>query len=124
MRTTAALLILCVGATAAADTYWWKFEKTDCGYDDVSPQPACGAQHKGDVDNLKACCAATKGCGGFNTNGIIKKTDCLSHKRSQPACDLYVLEDHPEPPPPPPVPANLPWPFPNPRTPLKYGDAR
>ena len=105
MRTTAALLILCVGAaTAAADTYWWKFEKTDCGYDDVSPQPACGAQHKGDVDNLKACCAATKGCGGFNTNGIIKKTDCLSHKSSQPACDLYVLEDHPEPPPTPPPP--------------------
>ena len=34
----------------------------------------------------------------FNTNGIIKKTDCLSHigGGSQP-CDLYVLESSPQP---------------------------
>jgi hypothetical protein len=45
-------------------TYWWRYNNTDCGYDDVTPQPACGAQHKGDVAGLQACCLATSGCGG------------------------------------------------------------
>ena len=49
---------------ADATTYWWKFSGSDCGYDDVSPQPACGPKGKGDVDALKTCCTQTAGCGG------------------------------------------------------------
>ena len=33
----------------------------------------------------------------FNTNGIIKKTDCLTHVKDGEPCDLYVLEDKPQP---------------------------
>ena len=99
--------------SASTDVYWWHFVKADCGYDDVSPQPSCGHAGKGDVAALKACCLATTGCGGFNTNGIIKKTDCLDHKKDEPACDLYVKEGKPQPPPPPPS-VNWPplWPLP------------
>ena len=81
----------------AADVYWWLYAQSDCGYDDVSPQPACGAAHKHDIEGLKACCAATTGCGGFNTNGIIKKADCVTNVQDEPACDLYVKQDHPRP---------------------------
>ena len=88
--------------------YWWAYPKSDCGYDDVAPQPACGQAAGGDVTKLKACCTAMSTlCGGFNTNGIIKKTDCLQHIAAQPACDLYVLESKPQPPPPPP---SVDWP--------------
>ena len=122
----AALLVVVVFATLAGFSaaltsqptnpqavFWWNYTHADCGYDDVSPQPACGKAHKGDVDALKACCIATDGCGGFNTNGIIKKTDCLYHKQVEPACDLYVKETTPQPPPPPPS-SNWPpiWPLP------------
>lgn len=92
------LLLYLVGIVfAVSEQYWWKFPKADCGYDDVSPQPSCII--KGNVPALKACCLKTEGCGGFNTNGIIKKTDCLSHKAFESHCDLYVLEDSPQPPP-------------------------
>lgn len=85
-------------ATTAGDAvYWWPYPTSDCGYDDVDPQPACGKEHKGDVAGLEACCLATSGCGGFNTNGIIKKTDCIQNIKSEPACDLYVKQDHPKP---------------------------
>ena len=105
---------LLLASVASAENYWWKFAKTDCGYDDISPAPACGRpKNAGDIPALEACCLATKGCGGFNSNGVIKKADCLAHRKAEGACDLYVLEDHPQPPPPPPVPANLPWPYPN-----------
>ena len=36
--------------------------------------------------------------------------DCLSNKKYESRCDLYVKEKRPQPPPPPP---NLPWPYPN-----------
>ena len=118
------LLFVAVGSSAvhgrsvvvearSATNYWWNFTKSDCGYDDVAPQPPCGHAGKGDVAALKKCCLATTGCGGFNTNGIIKKTDCLLHKKAEPACDLYLLEQAPQPPPPPPS-VNWPpiWPLP------------
>jgi len=78
-------------------SYWWKFPASDCGYDDVSPQPACGPANKGNVTGLEECCTATEGCGGFNTNGIIKKTDCITRVTSDQPCDLYVLQDKPQP---------------------------
>lgn len=94
------LYLLCSSlAFATGEVYWWKFIHADCGYDDVSPQPACGKAAKGNVAGLEACCLKTSGCGGFNTNGVIKKTDCLSNKKYESACDLYVIEDHPQPPP-------------------------
>ena len=104
MAAAAYLLLLTASSTAlAAQTnYWWEFTHADCGYDDVSPQPSCGASGKGDVAALKQCCLATDGCGGFNTNGIIKKSDCLQHKKYEGTdCDLYVKESTPQPPPPP-----------------------
>ena len=83
--------------------FWWNFTQSDCAYDDVTPQPACGARHhSGNIEALKLCCLATSGCGGFNTNGIIKKSNCLQKKKNEPACDLYVLQTKPQPPPPPP----------------------
>ena len=55
-------------ATTAGDAvYWWPYPTSDCGYDDVDPQPTCGKEHKGDVAGLEACCLATSECGGFNT---------------------------------------------------------
>ena len=78
----------------AQPTYYWSFPKSDCGYDDVKPQPACGLSSKGDVEALKACCAATSGCGGFNTNGIIKASDCMSHISAS-TTDLYVVQNGP-----------------------------
>ena len=75
----------------------WQFPKSDCGYDDITPQPSCSHRGLHDVDALKKCCLATAGCGGFNTNGIIKKADCLSHKKAEPLCDLYVKESSPQP---------------------------
>ena len=50
--------------STTTDNYWWKYPGSDCGYDDVSPQPACGPKNKGNVAGLEACCLATKGCGG------------------------------------------------------------
>lgn len=103
----AALGTLC--AAKGSDVYWWQFPKADCGYDDVAPQPSCSHRGLHDLAALKKCCLATPGCGGFNTNGIIKKTDCLSHKKPQPLCDLYVKESTPQPAPRAPVPI---WPAP------------
>ena len=96
------LLSTSLAFSAPTTVYWWNYTHSDCGYDDVSPQPACGAAGKGDVEALKKCCVATSGCGGFNTNGIIKKTDCTSHIKVEPACDLYLKQTTPQPPPPPP----------------------
>lgn len=48
-----------------ADQYWWKYASSDCAYDDVDPQPACGEKGKGDVTALQKCCLSTTGCGGF-----------------------------------------------------------
>jgi hexosaminidase len=91
------------------DNFWWRFNNSDCGYDDVSPQPDCGKKNVGNVASLQECCLQTSGCGGFNTNGIIKKTDCLTHVDNGEPCDLYVLEHKPQP-----VLSDFPtiWPYP------------
>eukprot|EP00750_Incisomonas_marina_P025664 INCI5614.1.p1 GENE.INCI5614.1~~INCI5614.1.p1 ORF type:complete len:640 (-),score=92.44 INCI5614.1:104-2023(-) len=110
MKLFATVLAASAAATASASfmrdsvapkdvdaSYWWKFSGSDCSYDDVSPQPACGPKNKGNVAGLQSCCSATTGCGGFNTNGFIKKTDCISHVDAGEPCDLYVLQDKPQP---------------------------
>lgn len=63
-------------ARGSIDTnYWWVFNSSDCGYDDVTP--VCSGQT---VAECKAKCLDTPGCGGFNyPHGIMKKTDCASH---------------------------------------------
>ena len=102
-------------ALSPDSVYWWNYTKSDCGYDDVSPQPSCGKASKGDVEGLKKCCLQHPiRCGGFNTNGIIKKKDCSKHIKDEPACDLYLKMDKPQPPPPAPS-TNWPpiWPLPS-----------
>ena len=60
----------------------------------------------------KELCLATRGCGGFNfPHGVLKKTDCLAHKKPEGAVDLYVLEQKPQPPPPH-APWGVVWPVP------------
>jgi hexosaminidase len=57
------------------------------------------------VAQCKARCLSTSGCGGFNfPHGVLKKTDCLAHKKPEGAVDLYVLEEKPQPPP-----SHAPW---------------
>eukprot|EP00750_Incisomonas_marina_P026139 INCI5875.16.p1 GENE.INCI5875.16~~INCI5875.16.p1 ORF type:complete len:713 (-),score=89.44 INCI5875.16:334-2472(-) len=83
---------------SSCNVHWWHFPRSDCGYTDVKPQPACARGNvRGKVDVLKSCCLLTDGCSGFNTNGILKKAQCI-HKilPNQPA-DLYVLQDSPQP---------------------------
>ena len=84
-------------ALSADSVYWWNYTKSDCAYDDISPQPSCGKASKGDVEGLKKCCLQHPiRCGGFNTNGIIKKKDCSKHIKDEPACDLYLKMDKPQ----------------------------
>ena len=78
--------------------YWWRYASSDCGYDDVPGQTnGNGLCQHDTVDQCKAICLNTTGCGGFNTHGILKKTDCLSHKSPIGSVDLYVLEPTPQP---------------------------
>ena len=78
MKLFATVLAASAAATASASfmrdsvapkdvdaSYWWKFSGSDCSYDDVSPQPACGPKNKGNVAGLQSCCSATTGCGGY-----------------------------------------------------------
>jgi hypothetical protein len=99
------LLLLCAVATdAAAPDRWQRYPGADCSYDDI---PCTGAHCKGyhaahcrgsTVAECKALCVATLGCGGFNyPHGVLKKTDCLSHKAPQGGCVLYILESSPQP---------------------------
>jgi len=111
--TTAAAVLL----AATGDNYWWKYAGKDCNgaknrADDIVPQPECKDAAKGDVTKLEACCLATKGCSGFNTNGVMKASECESHIDDTWSGDLYILHDKPQPPPSPPPPANMPWPIP------------
>ena len=39
---------------------------------------------------LEACCDSTRGCGGFNTHGVIKDAACAAHARASPTTDLYL----------------------------------
>ena len=61
------------------DNYWWVFNSSDCGYDDVTP--VCSGQT---VSECKAKCLDTPGCGGFNyPHGIMKKKDCALHRGTE-----------------------------------------
>jgi hypothetical protein len=42
---------------------------------------------------LESCCKDTKGCSGFNTNGIMKAADCEDHIDYTWSGDLYILKD-------------------------------
>jgi hypothetical protein len=93
------VLALLSGAENAQSVqqYWWRYPASDCGYDDVAPAQSCQGS---DLEHCKARCLATSGCGGFNyPHGVLKKTDCLAHKKPEGSVDLYVLEDTPQPPP-------------------------
>jgi len=77
------------------------FANTDCGYDDLpanASDPESSARKCG--KELAACeqlCASLPACGGFNfPHGVMKKTDCLSH-RSASTVNLYVKGDTPDP---------------------------
>eukprot|EP00035_Acanthoeca_spectabilis_P015863 m.319055 g.319055 ORF g.319055 m.319055 type:complete len:630 (+) comp16445_c0_seq70:3-1892(+) len=110
-----AALLACASAAPAVDpVYWWEYPFSDCGFDDVPG--SCQGQS---VEQCKAMCLKTSGCGGFNyPHGVLKKTDCLSHKKPS-TVTLYVIESTPPPPtaptpgPPPPA-TNFPplWPYP------------
>lgn len=129
-------------AAVSNDTMYTRFAKSDCGQMDVHPQPSCTTRARNlTVAELEACCDSTRGCGGFNTDGVIKTTACAEHVHPQPLCDLYLRRAcnafttkpscpsprcswmpaasggggscarTPPPPPPPPPPAT-PWPLP------------
>jgi hypothetical protein len=103
-------LLASAAATLGEPAYTWKFyPKTDCGYVDVSPVPACAV--RGDYTDirprtahfvkLEACCLATPTCAGFNTGGALKTSGCeakLSTKLDE--VDLYVKHSAPRPLPP------------------------
>eukprot|EP00054_Salpingoeca_dolichothecata_P021475 m.137560 g.137560 ORF g.137560 m.137560 type:complete len:616 (-) comp23997_c0_seq8:64-1911(-) len=107
------LLLLVVGTNAA--TYWWKFQQSDCPYDDVHKGNAtkaenCCTKPSCTIEECQAMCLSIPECGGFNfPHGVLKKVDCLSHKVSS-SVDLYLKEDSPQPP----TPSNFPpvWPHP------------
>ena len=85
-----------------------KFAQSDCGGKDVAPQPSCGGNRNLSVAALETCCDSTRGCGGFNTHGVIKDATCAAHVHPQPTTDLYLKSNQPSAP----APA-MPWPFPN-----------
>ena len=103
------LLALLHDAAAASDVAsYTAHAKSDCPSYDVKPPPSCGGNRNLSVAVLEACCDSTRGCGGFNTHGVIKTTACGAHIHVQPTTDLY-LKPQPAPTPAPP----MPWPFPN-----------
>jgi hypothetical protein len=79
-------------SSATADGTYRRFEKSDCGGRDVRPQPSCGGNKNRSVAALEACCDSTRGCGGFNTHGVIKNAQCAQHIGAQPATDLYLRQ--------------------------------
>lgn len=104
------------GAVAAPVESYRKLGHSDCRGRDVKPQPSCGGNRNLSVAELENCCDSTRGCGGFNTHGVIKDTTCAAHINVQPTTDLYLKLGVPPPgppPPPPPAPPLMPWPFPN-----------
>ena len=95
MRRVSPLLLVVAllrGATAAplaVDSYR-ELTASDCGKRDVAPQPACGGNRNLSVAVLEACCDSTRGCGGFNTHGVMKDMACAEHVVHQPTTDLYL----------------------------------
>lgn len=91
----AVAVLLCVAPAAAArggqnDTGFRRFVASDCARYDIMPQPPCGGNRNLSVAVLEACCITTRGCGGFNTHGVIKNSTCAAHIRAQPTTDLYI----------------------------------
>jgi hypothetical protein len=120
---SALLAVVLVGASAG-DLSWWFYENKDCDYQDVLPAPSCAGK-KHTIAELKACCSKTAGCGGVNTNGIIKNTSCANHMNPPPSpCNLYVLKSGTQPPTPAPAPpAIVPQMWPAPKF-AAYGSPR
>jgi hypothetical protein len=94
-------------APSSRALYWWKFTDTDCSGVDLpgtcpgTPDSVacCTGQT---VEQCKATCQKTPGCGGFNyPHGILKGTRCYANKAAS-STTLYLVEDTPQPPPPPP----------------------
>jgi len=68
-----------------------KVVKSDCNGRDIKPQPSCGGNRNLSVAVLEKCCDSTRGCGGFNTHGVIKDRACAAHINPQPTTDLYLI---------------------------------
>ena len=68
-----------------------KAVKSDCNGRDIKPQPSCGGNRNLSVAVLEKCCGSTRGCGGFNTHGVIKDRACAAHINPQPTTDLYLI---------------------------------
>ena len=78
-----------VGGSAVPPAYS-KIVKSDCNGRDVHPQPPCGGNRNLSVAVLEVCCDSTRGCGGFNTHGVIKDTACAARVNNSPSTDLYL----------------------------------
>lgn len=94
------------GSSSSSSEFWWRYPDSDCGYDDV-PGSCAGNT----TDECKILCDAIPGCGGFNTHGYLKKTDCLQKMKPMGSVDLYVRRSIPQPGPQPP-PWGFLWPIP------------
>jgi hypothetical protein len=68
--------------------YWTKMELSDCSNWDLGH---CTA---GDIAGCKAACEQQgTACGGFNTNGWLKKAGCID-QAVRSTTDLYIKSDH------------------------------
>jgi len=83
----------------ASPSYWWRYPGADCDGVKYDLGKNCGV----DVSGCEASCAATAGCAGFNTNGVMKNSSCGASGSILPGAgcggcvDLYLLKDTPEP---------------------------
>jgi len=105
-----------------ANKYWWRFKGSDCGYEDAGVVPGstklpsttdCPPAHQISngsawdpsgycVNQFKAACSASSGCGGFNTDRVLKNSSCFGAvaplASAEQNIDVYVLGDQPIPP--------------------------
>lgn len=79
---------------------WERHAHSDCPYVDISPFPACEKSAK-TVEEAKACCAKTVGCGGFawcpanREWGVLKRAGCIPITKPSTKCDLHLLTGDP-----------------------------
>jgi hypothetical protein len=79
--------------------YWWKYGGADCDGPQYDLDKNCGS----DVGACETMCAATVGCAGFNTHGVLKNASCGVAGSIEPGAgcdgcvDLYLAKDSPEP---------------------------